>query len=43
MFLLFTPLPYVDASSSWGFGNRWQRIYVAFAGMAVEFFFAAAA
>lgn len=42
MFLLFTPLPYVDASSSWGFGNRWHRIYVSFAGMAVEFFFAAA-
>lgn len=42
MFLLFTPLPYVDASSSWGFANRWQRIYVGFAGMAVEFFYAAA-
>ena len=41
MFLLLTPLPYVDASSSWGFANRWQRIYVSFAGMAVEFFFAA--
>jgi putative peptide zinc metalloprotease protein len=42
MFLLFTPLPYVDASSSWGFTNRWHRIYATFAGMAVEFFFAAA-
>jgi putative peptide zinc metalloprotease protein len=42
MFLLFTPLPYVDASSSWGFANRWHRIYASFAGMAVEFFFAAA-
>lgn len=42
MFLIFTPLPYVDVSSSWGFANRWQRIYVTFAGMAVEFFFAAA-
>ncbi len=42
MFLLFTPLPYMDATSSWGFTNRWQRIYVSFAGMAVEFFFAAA-
>lgn len=42
MFLLFTPLPYVDASSSWGFANHWHRIYVTFAGMAVEFFFAAA-
>lgn len=43
MFLLFTPMPYVDASSSWGFVNHWHRIYVTFAGMAVEFFFAAAA
>ncbi|PIQ56285.1 MAG: hypothetical protein COW02_01385 [Comamonadaceae bacterium CG12_big_fil_rev_8_21_14_0_65_59_15] len=42
MFLIFTPLPYVDASSSWGFANRWHRIYATFAGMAVEFFFAAA-
>ncbi len=42
MFLLLTPLPYVDASSSWGFPERWHRIYAAFAGMAVEFFFAAA-
>lgn len=42
MFLLLTPLPYVDASSSWGFANRWHRIYATFAGMAVEFFFAAA-
>lgn len=42
MFLLFTPLPYVDASSSWGFPERWHRIYASFAGMAVEFFFAAA-
>lgn len=43
MFLMLTPLPYVDATSSWGFSNRWHRIYVSFAGMAVEFFFAAAA
>lgn len=42
MFLLLTPLPYVDATSSWGFPNRWHRVYVSFAGMAVEFFFAAA-
>lgn len=40
MFLIFTPLPYVDASSSWGFPNRLHRIYVSFAGMAVDFFFA---
>ncbi|MBG6078030.1 hypothetical protein [Polaromonas sp. CG_9.11] len=42
MFLLLTPLPYVDATSSWGFSNRWHRIYASFAGMAVDFFFAAA-
>ena len=42
MFLMFTPMPYVDASSSWGFASRWHRIYAAFAGMAIEFFFAAA-
>lgn len=42
MFLLFTPLPYVDATSSWGFPEPWHRIYASFAGMAVEFFFAAA-
>lgn len=41
MFLLFTPLPYMDASSAWGFTNRWHRIYVGFAGMAVELFLAA--
>lgn len=41
MFLLFTPLPYMDASSSWAFTNRWHRIYVGFAGMAVELFLAA--
>lgn len=41
MFLIFTPLPYVDATSSWQFTNRWHRIYVSFAGMAIDFFFAA--
>lgn len=41
MFLLFTPLPYMDASSAWAFTNRWHRIYVGFAGMAVELFLAA--
>ena len=41
MFLLFTPLPYMDATSAWGFTNRWHRMYVGFAGMAVELFLAA--
>ncbi|CAA6801344.1 MAG: Unknown protein [uncultured Sulfurovum sp.] len=43
MFLVFTPLPYMDASSSWGFRNRWQRVFVGSAGMLVELFIAAVA
>jgi len=41
MFLLFTPLPYVDATASWAFRNPWHRVYVGAAGMVVEFFLAA--
>lgn len=41
MFLLFTPLPYVDATASWAFRSRWHRFYVGAAGMLVEFFLAA--
>ena len=29
MLLIFTPIPYMDASSSWGFRSKWQRILVA--------------
>ena len=36
MLLLFTPLPYVDASSSTAFRNKWDRILVGAAGMLVE-------
>lgn len=43
MFLVFTPLPYMDATSSWFFQNRWQRILVGSAGMVVDLFFAAVA
>ena len=43
MFLVFTPLPYMDATTSWFFQNRWQRILVDFAGMMVDLFFAAIA
>ncbi|MCL5098748.1 MAG: hypothetical protein M1608_14700 [Candidatus Omnitrophica bacterium] len=43
MLLIFTPMPYVDATSSWGFRYRWQRILVGAAGMIVEVFFAAIA
>jgi putative peptide zinc metalloprotease protein len=40
MFLIFTPLPYMDASSSWSFRNRWHRALVGSGGMLVELFFA---
>ncbi|MGB3117773.1 MAG: hypothetical protein WBE58_03055 [Verrucomicrobiales bacterium] len=36
LILWISPLTYVDASSSWGFPHRWQRITVAGAGMYVE-------
>lgn len=37
MFLIFSPVPYVDASSSWALRSKWQRITVGAAGMWVEF------
>lgn len=43
MFLIFTPVPYVDATASWNFRSRWRRILVAAAGMIVEVFVAAIA
>jgi len=43
MLMIFTPLPYVDATSSWGFRSRWQRCLVGAAGMIVEVFCAALA
>jgi putative peptide zinc metalloprotease protein len=43
MFLIFTPLPYMDATSSWAFRERYQRILVAAAGIIVELFLAAIA
>lgn len=43
MILVFSPLPYMDATSSWGFPSRWQRAAVASAGMIVEVFVAALA
>lgn len=43
MLLIFTPLPYIDATSSWGFSNKWHRILVSGAGMIFEFFLAAIA
>lgn len=43
MILVITPVPYVDASSSWGFRGKWQRILVSSAGMLVEVFLASLA
>ncbi len=43
MFLVFTPLPYVDASSAWAFNSKWRRAMVGLAGMFVELFLAAIA
>lgn len=43
MLMIFTPIPYVDASSSSGFRSRWQRMLVGGAGMIVEVFVGAVA
>ena len=40
MLLVFTPLPYMDATSSWAFRSRWQRAFVGAAGMITEIFLA---
>ena len=40
MFLLFTPIPYMDATASWSFRSRWKRALVGAAGMIVEIFVA---
>lgn len=41
MFLVFMPLPYVDATASWGFRSRYARALVGAAGILVELFLAA--
>ena len=43
MFLVFTPLPYVDASSAWALRNKWHRVVVGASGMLVEIGIAAVA
>ncbi len=43
MFLVFFPVPYVDASGAAGFRNKWHRAYVAAAGIIMELFLAALA
>jgi putative peptide zinc metalloprotease protein len=41
--IVMIPLPFVDVTSSWRFPSKWQKIYVAAAGMYVEIFLAAVA
>lgn len=41
MLMIFTPVPYVDATSAWRFRSRAQRLWVGAAGMLVELFIAA--
>ncbi|SRR6266496_72218 len=43
MFLVFAPMPYVDASAASEFRSKWQRAFVGAAGMIVEVFLAAVA
>jgi putative peptide zinc metalloprotease protein len=41
--MYFSPMPFVDASASWAFASKWQRIFVAAGGMIAEVFVAALA
>jgi len=43
MFLVFAPVPYVDASAASEFRSKWRRAFVGAAGMVVEVFVAALA
>jgi putative peptide zinc metalloprotease protein len=43
MLLVFTPLPYVDASSAWALRNKWHRVIIGTSGMMVELGIAAIA
>ncbi|NLW04075.1 MAG: hypothetical protein GX029_02440 [Pseudomonadaceae bacterium] len=43
MFIVLTPLPYVDATQTWSLRSRRQRAIVSFAGMYFELFIAALA
>jgi putative peptide zinc metalloprotease protein len=38
MLLVLSPVPYVDASASWGFKDKYRRMAVGAAGIAVELF-----
>ena len=41
LFLVFMPVPYVDASAASGFRSKWRRVLVGAAGMLVELLIAA--
>jgi putative peptide zinc metalloprotease protein len=43
MFLVFFPLPYVDASTAWAFRSKWHRALTGMAGVLVELAVAAVA
>jgi putative peptide zinc metalloprotease protein len=43
MFLIFNPLPYMDATAAWAFRSKWKRAFVGSAGMISELFVAAVA
>lgn len=43
MLLVLSPVPYVDASSAWGFSDKYRRMAVGAAGIAVELFLGAVA
>lgn len=43
MLLIFAPMPYVDASATWGFRSRTERVMVGLAGVAAELALAAVA
>jgi putative peptide zinc metalloprotease protein len=43
MFMLFTPVAFVDMTSAWRFRSKWQRIHASVAGMYAELFVASVA
>ena len=43
MFLIFNPLPYMDATAAWAFRSKWKRVFVGASGMITELFVAACA
>jgi putative peptide zinc metalloprotease protein len=43
MFLIFNPLPYMDATAAWAFRSKWRRVLVGASGMIAELFVAALA